>query len=97
MSATASVRGKGNGQEGANGSAALYRRKDGRLVDVWEDFERRIRYVTSKTKTKAEMSTIIRKYLEGKENGIAHDSQQNGTYHCWASVFTRSGKHLPTT
>jgi integrase len=32
-------------------------------------------YVTSKTKTKAEMSTIVRKKLEDRDNGIAHDSE----------------------
>jgi integrase len=44
-------------------------------MGVWEDLEGRTRYVTSKTKTKAEMSTIIRKKLEEKDNGIAHDSE----------------------
>ncbi len=58
-----------------NGSGSVYRRKDGRVVGVWEDIEGRTRYITSKTKTKAEMSTIVRKKLEDKDNGIAHDSE----------------------
>src|SRR5215210_805989 len=59
----------------ASGSGSVYRRKDGRVVGVWEDIEGRTRYVTSKTKTKAEMSAIIRKKLEDKDNGIAHDAE----------------------
>jgi integrase len=59
----------------ANGSGSVYRRKDGRVVGVWEDVEGRTRYATSKTKTKAEMSTIIRKKIEDRDNGIAHDSE----------------------
>jgi hypothetical protein len=59
----------------SNGSGSVYRRKDGRVVGVWEDIEGRTRYVTSKTKTKAEMSTIIRKKLEDRDNGISHDTE----------------------
>ena len=58
----------------ANGQGSVYRRKDGRVVGEWEDGEGRARYVTSKTKTKAEMKAVVRKKLEDRDNGIAHDS-----------------------
>lgn len=75
MSVTVSVKEQKLTKKRANGSGSVYRRKDGRVVGVWEDSEGRTRYVTSKTKIKAEMSTIIRKKIEDRDNGIVHDSE----------------------
>lgn len=58
-----------------NGQGSVYRRKDGRVVGVWKDTEGCTRYVTSKTKTKAEMKAILRKKLEDRDNGLTFDSE----------------------
>jgi len=67
------VNGAENDEKEANGQVSVYRRKDGRVVGEWEDGEGRTRYVTSKSKTKAEMKAIVRKKLEDRDDGIAHD------------------------
>ena len=59
----------------ANGQGSVYRRKGGRVVGEWEDGEGRTRYVTSKTKYKAQMKAIVREKLENKDDGIVHDSR----------------------
>jgi hypothetical protein len=53
----------------------VYRRDDGRVVGEYTDANGRKRYITSKTKTKAEMKAAVRKALEDRDNGIAHDSE----------------------
>ncbi len=53
----------------------MYRRDDGRVVGEYEDANGRRRYITSKAKTKAEMKAAVRKALEHRDNGIAHDSE----------------------
>jgi integrase len=64
------------------GEGSVYRRRDGRVVGEYEDANGRKRYITSKTKTKAEMKAAVRKALEDRDNGIAHDSDNLtlGTY-----------------
>jgi integrase len=57
------------------GEGSVYRRKDGRVVGEYEDANGITRYITSKTKTKREMKAIIRKALEDRDKGIAHDSE----------------------
>ncbi len=57
------------------GEGSVYRRKDGRVVGEYEDANGRKRYITSTTKTKAEMKAAVRKALEDRDNGITHDSE----------------------
>jgi len=57
------------------GEGSVSRRKDGRVVGEYEDADGRKRYVTSKTKTKAEMKALVRKALEDRDQGIARDSE----------------------
>lgn len=57
------------------GEGSVYRRDDGRVVGEYRDANGRKRYITSKTKTKAEMKAAVRKALEDRDNGIAHDSE----------------------
>jgi integrase len=45
------------------------------VVGEYKDANGRKRYITSKTKTKAEMKAAVRKALEDRDNGIAHDSE----------------------
>src|SRR5215210_3537053 len=58
----------------ANGEGSIYRRKDGRVVGEWVDANGKTRYMTSKTMSKAEMKTAIRKKLQERDERIAHDS-----------------------
>ena len=44
----------------------MYRRDDRRVVGEYEDANGRKRYVTSKTKGKAEMKAAVRKALEDR-------------------------------
>ena len=53
----------------------MYRRKDGRVVGEWEDANGRTRYMTSTKMSKAEMSKAVRKQLQDRDEGIAHDSE----------------------
>ena len=48
------------------GEGSVYRRDDGRVVGEYKDANGRKRYVTSKTKTKAEMKAAVRKALEDR-------------------------------
>ncbi len=57
------------------GEGSVYRRDDGRVVGEYKDANGRKRYITSKTKTKAEMKAAVRKALEDRDNGAAHDSE----------------------
>jgi integrase len=57
------------------GEGSVYRRKDGRVVGEYEDASGRKRYITSKTKTKAQMRALVRRALEDRDNGITHDSE----------------------
>ena len=57
------------------GEGSVYRRKDGRVVGEYEDADGRKRYITSKVTTKTEMKAAVRKALEDRDNGIAHDSE----------------------
>jgi len=59
----------------ANGEGSVFKRKDGRVVGVYEDANGRTRYITSKTMSKAEMRTAVRKALEDRDKGIAYDSE----------------------
>lgn len=59
----------------ANGEGSVYRRKDGRVVGEWVDATGQTRYMTSKTKTKAEMKAAVRKALEDRDNGVAYDAE----------------------
>ena len=59
----------------ANGEGSVFRRADGRVVGVYEDANGRTRYITSKTMTKAEMRTAVRKKLDDRDKGIAYDSE----------------------
>jgi hypothetical protein len=52
------------------GEGSVYRRKAGRVVGEYVDANGRTRYITSKTKTKREMNTIVRKKLEERDKGI---------------------------
>jgi hypothetical protein len=57
------------------GEGSVYRRKDGRVVAEYLDANGRKRYITSKTKTKAEMKAALRKLLENRDKSIAYDSE----------------------
>jgi integrase len=57
------------------GEGSVYRCKDGRVVGTWVDANGRKRYITSTTKTKREMKTLLRKKLEERDKGIAYDSE----------------------
>jgi integrase len=57
------------------GEGSVYRRKDGRVVGEYEDANGRKRYITSKTKTKAEMKAALRKLLADRDAGVAYDSE----------------------
>jgi integrase len=57
------------------GEGSVYRRKDGRVVGEYEDANGRKRYITSKTKTKTQMTALVRTALENRDNGITHDSE----------------------
>jgi integrase len=59
----------------ANGEGSVFKRKDGRVVGVYEDANGKTRYITSKTMTKAEMRAAVRKALEERDRGIAYDSE----------------------
>jgi integrase len=58
-----------------NGEGSVYRRKDGRVVGEWVDANGKTRYMTSKTMSKAEMKTAIRKKLQERDEGITHDTE----------------------
>jgi hypothetical protein len=57
------------------GEGSVYRHDDGRVLGEYEDANGRKRYITSNTKTKAEMKAAVWKALEDRDNGIAHDSE----------------------
>jgi integrase len=59
----------------AKGEGSVYRRKDGRVVGEHLDANGRKRYITSTTKTKAEMGAVLRKLLADRDAGIAYDSE----------------------
>jgi integrase len=59
----------------AKGDGSVYRRKDGRVVGEWEDANGRTRYMTSTKMSKAEMSKAVRKKLQDRDEGMAHDSE----------------------
>jgi integrase len=59
----------------ANGEGSVFRRADGRVVGVYEDANGKTRYITSKTMTKTEMKAAVRKKLQERDEGIAHDSE----------------------
>ena len=59
----------------ANGEGSSFKRKDGRVMGVYEDPSGRTRYITSKTMTKREMAAIVRKKVEERDQGIAYDSE----------------------
>jgi integrase len=61
-------------KKGANGEGSVYRRKDGRVVGEWTDANGRTRYITSKSMSKGEIKAAIRKKLQERDEGIAHDS-----------------------
>ena len=57
------------------GEGSVCRCNDGRVVGEYEDANGRKRYITSKTKTKAEMKAAVRKALEDRDNRVTHDSE----------------------
>lgn len=59
----------------AKGEGSVFTRKDGRVVGAWEDANGKTRYMTSTKMSKAEMSKAIRKKLQERDEGIAHDSE----------------------
>jgi integrase len=59
----------------ANGEGSVFKRKDGRVVGVYEDANGKSRYISSKTMTKAEMKAAVRKKLQERDEGIVHDSE----------------------
>ncbi len=74
------------------GEGSVYRRKDGRVVGEYLDANGRKRYITSTTKTKAEMKAAIRKKLEDRDEGIAYDSENlnvGGYLDRWLDVRVR--------
>src|SRR5918998_924914 len=75
VSVTVSVIGGQMTKKRANGEGSVYRRKDGRVVGEWLDANGKTRYMTSKNMSKAEMKAAIRKKLQEREEGIAHDSE----------------------
>jgi len=58
-----------------NGEGSVFKRKDGRVVGVYEDANGKTCYISSKTKTKTEMRAAVRKALEDRDKGIAYDSE----------------------
>ena len=52
------------------GEGSVYRRKDGRVVGEYEDASGRKRYITSKTKTKAQMRALVRRRLRTETMGL---------------------------
>jgi hypothetical protein len=56
------------------GDGSVYARKDGRVVAEWVVANGKTRYMTSKTMTKREMSKVLRKKLQDRDEGIAADS-----------------------
>jgi hypothetical protein len=60
----------------ANGEGSVFRRADGRVVGVYEDANGKTRYITSKTLTKTEVKAAVRKKLQERDDGIAHDSEE---------------------
>jgi integrase len=52
------------------GEGSVYTRKDRRVVGEWEDANGRTRYMTS-----TKMSKAVRKKLQERDEGIAHDSE----------------------
>lgn len=54
---------------------SVYRRSDGRVVGEYLDLDGRKRYLTSKTKTKAQMKAALRQLLNDRDEGVAHDSE----------------------
>jgi hypothetical protein len=59
----------------ANGEGSVFKRADGRVVDVYEDANGKTRYISSKTMNKAEMKAAVRKKLQERDEGIVHDSE----------------------
>ncbi len=57
------------------GEGSVYRCKDVRVVGTGVDANGRKRYITSTTKRKREMKTLLRKKLEERDKGIAYDSE----------------------
>ena len=51
------------------GEGSVYRRKDGRVVGEYEDASGRNRYITSKTKTKAQMRALVEAGNLGQKTG----------------------------
>lgn len=59
----------------ANGEGSAFKRADGRVVGVYVDINGKTRYMTSKTMTKTELKAAVRKKLQERDEGIAHDSE----------------------
>ena len=60
----------------ANGEGSVFRCADGRVVGVYEDANGKTPYITSKTLTKTEVKAAVRKKLQERDEGIAHDSEE---------------------
>jgi integrase len=57
------------------GEGSVHRRRDGRVVAEYLDANGRKRYITSTTKTKAEVKTALRNLLADRDQGVAYDSE----------------------
>jgi integrase len=57
------------------GEGSVYRRKAGRVVAEYLDTNGPKRYITSTTKTKAEMKTALRNLLADRDQEVAYDSE----------------------
>lgn len=62
----------------ANGEGSVYKTKDGRVIELWQDANGKTRYMTSKTMTKREMSKAVRKKLQDRDEGIAIAAHAEG-------------------
>jgi integrase len=75
MTVTVTVTGGIMTKKRANGEGSVFKRKDGRVVGVYEDANGKTRYIYSKTMSKTEMKAALRKKLQERDEGIAHDSE----------------------